>query len=147
VRNSLLQERKKTQMTNKVKGVVDTVVAVRTTTTTIKNDTKVIALDQTNAKELLEKFEANKADKATLEAQYKSLQAEIYALLGYKKVGDKWIGVADEGTIDGVSVVKVGTQTRTNFDKEKFLQENPELLPLVEAFTSESTNTVLKTTR
>ena len=134
-------------MTNKVKGVVDTVVAVRTTTTTIKNDTKVIALDQTNDKERLEKFEANKADKASLEAQYKSLQAEIYALLGYKKVGDKWIGVADEGTIDGVSVVKVGTQTRTNFDKEKFLQENPELLPLVEAFTSESTNTVLKTTR
>ena len=134
-------------MTNKVKGVVDTVVAVRTTTTTIKNDTKIIALDQTNAKELLEKFEANKADKATLEAQYKSLQSEIYALLGYKKVGDKWIGVADEGTIDGVSVVKVGTQTRTNFDKEKFLQENPELLPLVEVFTSESTNTVLKTTR
>lgn len=134
-------------MTNKVKGVVDTVVAVRTTTTTIKNDTKIIALDQTNAKELLEKFEANKADKATLEAQYKSLQSEIYALLGYKKVGDKWIGVANEGTIDGVSVVKVGTQTRTNFDKEKFLQENPELLPLVEAFTSESTNTVLKTTR
>ena len=134
-------------MTNKVKGVVDTVVAVRTTTTTIKNDTKIIALDQTNAKELLEKFEANKADKATLEAQYKSLQSEIYALLGYKKVGDKWIGVANEGTIDGVSVVKVGTQTRTNFDKEKFLQENPELLPLVEALTSESTNTVLKTTR
>ena len=134
-------------MTNKVKGVVDTVVAVRTTTTTIKNDTKIIALDQTNAKELLEKFEANKADKATLEAQYKSLQSEIYALLGYKKVGDKWIGVANEGTIDGVSVVKVGTQTRTNFDKEKFLQENPALLPLVEAFTSESTNTVLKTTR
>jgi hypothetical protein len=95
----------------------------------------------------IEKFEANKADKATLEAQYKSLQAEIYSLLGYKKVGDKWIGVANEGTIDGVSVIKVGTQTRTNFDKEKFLQENPELLPLVEAFSSESTNTVLKTTR
>jgi hypothetical protein len=104
-------------MTNNAKGVVDTVVAIRSTTTTIKNDTKVIALDETNAKELLAKFEANKADKATLEAQYKELQAEIYSLLGYKKVGDKWIGVADEGTIDGVSVIKVGTQTRTNFDK------------------------------
>ena len=56
-------------MTNNVKGVVDTVVAIRTTTTTIKNDTKVIALDETNAKELLAKFESNKADKATLEAQ------------------------------------------------------------------------------
>lgn len=134
-------------MTNKVKGVVDTVVAVRTTTTTIKNDTNIIALDKTNAKELLTKFEANKADKATLEAQYKSLQAEIYSLLGYTKVGDKWIGVAEEGTIDGVSVVKVASQKRTNFNKDEFLQENPALLPLVEAFTSESIYTILKTTR
>lgn len=134
-------------MTNKVKGVVDTVVAVRTTTTTIKNDTNIIALDETNAKELLAKFEANKADKATLEAQYKSLQAEIYSLLGYTKVGDKWIGVAEEGTIDGVSVVKVASQKRTNFNRDEFLQENPALLPLVEAFTSESIYTILKTTR
>lgn len=134
-------------MTNKVKGVVDTVVAVRTTTTTIKNDTNVIVLDETNAKELLTKFEANKADKATLEAQYKSLQAEIYSLLGYTKVGDKWIGVAEEGTIDGVSVVKVASQKRTNFNRDEFLQENPALLPLVEAFTSESIYTILKTTR
>jgi hypothetical protein len=66
---SLTKNERKDTMTNNVKGVVDTVVAIRTTTTTIKNDTKVIALDETNAKELLAKFEANKADKATLEAQ------------------------------------------------------------------------------
>lgn len=129
------------------KGTVSTKVAVRETTTELKAETKVVSLDKTNAKELLEKFEANKVNKATLEAEYKALQAEIYALLGYKKVGDKWIGVVEEGTIEGVSVVKVGTQTRQNFNKEKFLQENPHLLEMVESFTETNTNTVLKTVR
>lgn len=129
------------------KGIVATKVVVREITTELKAETKVVSLDTTNAKELLEKFEANKVNKATLEAEYKSLQAEIYALLGYKKVGDKWIGVAEEGTIEGVSVVKVGTQTRQNFNKEKFLQENPNLLEIVESFTETNTNTVLKTVR
>lgn len=128
-------------------GKVETKVVVRETTTELKAETKIVSLDTTNAKELLEKFEANKVNKATLEAEYKSLQAEIYALLGYKKVGDKWIGVAEEGTLEGVSVVKVGTQTRQNFNKEKFLQENPDLLELVEKFTETNTNTVLKTVR
>lgn len=129
------------------KGTVSTKVAVRETTTELKAETKVVSLDKTNAKELLEKFEANKVNKATLEAEYKALQAEIYALLGYKKVGDKWIGVVEEGTIEGVSVVKVGTQTRQNFNKEKFLQENPHLIEMVESFTETNTNTVLKTVR
>jgi hypothetical protein len=129
------------------KGTVATKVVVRETTTELKAETKVVSLDNTNAKELLEKFEANKVNKATLEAEYKALQAEIYALLGYKKVGEKWIGIAEEGTLEGVSVVKVGTQTRQNFNKEKFLQENPHLLELVESFTEPSTNTVLKTVR
>lgn len=129
------------------KGTVATKVVVRETTTELKAETKVVSLDKTNAKELLEKFEANKVNKATLEAEYKSLQAEIYSLLGYKKVGDKWIGIAEEGTIEGVSVVKVGTQTRQNFNKEKFLQENPHLIEIVESFTETNTNTVLKTVR
>lgn len=129
------------------KGTVATKVVVRETITELKAETKIVSLDTTNAKELLEKFEANKVNKATLEAEYKALQAEIYALLGYKKVGDKWIGVVEEGTIEGVSVVKVGTQTRQNFNKEKFLQENPHLLEIVESFTETNTNTVLKTVR
>jgi len=129
------------------KGTVATKVVVRETTAELKAETKIVSLDNTNAKELLEKFEANKVNKATIEAEYKTLQAELYALLGYKKIGDKWIGVAEEGTIEGVSVVKVGTQTRQNFNKEKFLQENPHLLELVESFTEANTNTVLKTVR
>ena len=129
------------------KGIVTTKVVVRETTTELKAETKIVSLDETNARELLEKFEANKVNKATLEAEYKTLQTEIYALLGYKKVGEKWIGVAEEGTIEGVSVVKVGTQARQNFNKEKFLQENPHLLEIVESFTETNTHTVLKTVR
>lgn len=129
------------------KGIVNTKVVVRETIAELKAETKIVSLDETNARELLEKFEANKVNKATLEAEYKTLQTEIYALLGYKKVGEKWIGVAEEGTIEGVSVVKVGTQARQNFNKEKFLQENPHLLEIVESFTETNTHTVLKTVR
>ena len=129
------------------KNTVTTKVVVRETIAEIKAETKIVSLDETNARDLLEKFEANKVNKATLEAEYKTLQAEIYALLGYKKVGEKWIGIAEEGTIEGVSVVKVGTQARQNFNKEKFLQENPHLLEIVESFTETNTHTVLKTVR
>jgi hypothetical protein len=115
--------------------------------TTINYSTTVVELDDTIASELLAKFEANKENKATLEAEYKTLQEQIYALLGYKKVGTKWIGTAEAGTIAGVEVVKVGTQTRSNFDKEKFLQSHPELLAEFEKFTEQATHTVLKTTR
>lgn len=111
----------------------------------VAHEKAVVVLDDTNAKELIAKFEKNKNDKAVVEAEYKALQAEIYALLGYKKVGDKWIGVAEQGTIEGVAVVKVSTQTRNNFLKEKFLQANPELLELVEKFTEENSFTRLDT--
>lgn len=111
----------------------------------VAHEKAVVVLDDTNARELIAKFEKNKNDKAVVEAEYKALQAEIYALLGYKKVGDKWIGVAEQGTIEGVAVVKVSTQTRNNFQKEKFLQANPELLELVEKFTEENSFTRLDT--
>jgi hypothetical protein len=144
MRNSLLRNTKGHKLS---KNTVTTKVVVRETIAEIKAETKIVSLDETNARDLLEKFEANKVNKATLEAEYKTLQAEIYALLGYKKVGEKWIGIAEEGTIEGVSVVKVGTQARQNFNKEKFLQENPHLLEIVESFTETNTHTVLKTVR
>lgn len=111
----------------------------------IAHDKAVVALDDTNARELISKFEKNKNDKSALEAEYKALQTEIYALLGYKKVGDKWIGVAEQGTIEGVAVVKVSSQSRENFKKDKFLQANPELLELVMSFTEENSFTRLDT--
>ena len=122
-------------------------VLVREVATEIVADTKIVLLDGTNAGDLITRFEANKANKALLEKEYETLQAEIYAHLGYTKLGKKWIGTAEEGTIDGVPVVKVGTQNRVSFDKEAFVQANPSLLAEVEKFSTTSTNTVLKTVR
>lgn len=134
-------------MPTKAKGVERKVakVVVEQREAVVAHEKAVVVLDDTNARELIAKFEKNKNDKAVVEAEYKALQAEIYALLGYKKVGDKWIGVAEQGTIEGVAVVKVSTQTRNNFQKEKFLQANPELLELVEKFTEENSFTRLDT--
>lgn len=122
-------------------------VKVREVTTEIVADTKVVILDDTNAGEVITRYEALKATAALIEKEHAQLQEEIYIMLGYKKLGKKWIGTAEEGTIGGVAVVKVGTQSRTSFDREAFVQANPELLNEVEKFTSASTNTVLKTVR
>lgn len=129
------------------KGVVAVKVNVRESEITITDEVKVVSLDETNAKQLLVEFEANKVAKATLEAEYKALQEKIYTLMGYKKYADKWIGTAQEGTIDGVAVVKVATQTRKTFDTEAFVVANPSLLSLVEDYTVPNTFTVLKTVR
>ena len=122
-------------------------VKVREVTTEIVADTKVVILDDTNAGEIIARYEANKANAALIEKEHAQLQEQIYTMLGYTKLGKKWIGTAQEGTLGGVAVVKVGTQSRTSFDREAFVQANPELLDEVEKFTSASTNTVLKTVR
>lgn len=122
-------------------------VLVREVATEIVADTNIVILDDTAAAELITRFEANKANSALLEKEYAQLQEQIYNLLGYTKLGKKWIGTAEEGTIGGVAVVKVGTQRRTSFDREAFVQANPELLAEVEKFTTASKNTVLKTVR
>jgi len=134
-------------MSTKAKGVERKVakVVVEQREAVVAHEKNVVALDDTNARELIAKFEKNKNDKAVIEAEYKALQAEIYGLLGYKKVGDKWIGIAEQGTIEGVAVVKVSSQSRENFKKDKFLQANPELLELVLSFTEETSFTRLDT--
>lgn len=129
------------------KGQVITKVVIKEVESVINLDIKVIVLDDTNAISLLEKFEANKSNKKVIEEEYEALQADIYALLGYTKFGKKWIGVAEEGTLNGLAVVKVATQNRTNFDRDKFVQANPDLLGLVQSFTENNVNTVLKTVR
>lgn len=129
------------------KGSVAVKVKIRESEITITDEVKVVSLDKTNAVELLIEFEANKVAKATLEAEYEVLKENIYTLLGYKKYADKWIGTAEEGTIGGVAVVKVATQTRTNFDTKAFVVANPELLEKVVEFTTSNIITMLKTVR
>ena len=107
----------------------------------------VVALDGTGADALIAKLQANKDATKALEAEYAELQSSIYSLLGYKKVGNTWVGEAEVGTIAGNEVVKVNTIDRANFDKERLLAEKPEMLPIIEAYTTNKPYKVLKTVR
>ena len=123
-------------------------VITETTATTIETTTKYVALDTvTDIADVLARFEDNKKKTKDLEKEYESLKSDIYTALGYQKIGNKWVGVAEEGTLAGVSIVKVEKQIRNNFNKEDFLMANPELLPEVERFTTPNEVSVLKTVR
>jgi hypothetical protein len=123
-------------------------VITETTATTIETTTKYVALDTvTDIADVLARFEDNKKKTKDLEKEYESLKSDIYTALGYQKIGTKWVGVAEEGTLAGVSIVKVEKQIRNNFNKEDFLMANPELLPEVERFTTPNEVSVLKTVR
>lgn len=97
------------------------------------------------ATKLLKKFSQVKTAQARLDAKHSTLQAEIYALLGYVKIGSSWVGIAKEGTIAGVPVIVIGTQTRESLNKEALLVANPTLLDLFAQHTTEKTNVVMKT--
>jgi hypothetical protein len=98
-----------------------------------------------DAKKLLKKFQAIKTAKSRLEANYEKTQAELYALLGYVKIGSSWVGIAKEGTIAGVPVVVIGTQNRESLDKEELLKANPHLVSLFADYTSTKVSPVMKT--
>ncbi len=118
--------------------IIEKIIEVGTTT---------VALDATNAEDLVAKLQANKDATKALEAEYAELQAGIYSLLGYKKVGTSWVGTAEEGTIAGNAIVKVNTIARDTFDKNALLADKPELLPVIEAYTVNKPYKVLKTVR
>lgn len=123
-------------------------VITETTATTIATTTKYVALDEVAGMvDLLATFEKNKEDSASLKKEYESLKAEIYLALGYQKIGDKWIGTAEQGTLAGTCVVKVEKQARKDFQKEDFLMANPHLLVEFEKFLKPNEVTVLKTVR
>jgi hypothetical protein len=97
------------------------------------------------AKRALEILAAAKRTKALAEKQYEVAQAELYTLLGYTKVGSSWVGIATEGTIAGVPVIVIGTQTRDDFDKEGLLKANPHLVPVFAEHTKDKIVQVMKT--
>lgn len=97
------------------------------------------------AKQALELLASAKRTKALAEKAYEEAQAELYTLLGYKKVGSSWVGIATEGTIAGVPVVVIGTQNREALDKEELLKANPHLVDVFADYTSSKITLVMKT--
>lgn len=113
--------------------------------TTIAVATKEVALDATNAGELIAQLNATKDAIKTAQDKAKALQAEIYPLLGYTLVNGEWIGEAEAGTIAGNVVVKVATINATKFEKDRLLSDKPELAPVFEAYTIPAPYKAMKT--
>jgi hypothetical protein len=98
---------------------------------------KEVALDATNAGDLIAELSAVRD---AIDAQNKKadeLKAEIYKLMGYKLdvVNEEWVGTAEVGTIAGNAVVKVATINNTKFDKKALLTDKPELAEVIKAYT------------
>lgn len=123
-------------MSKKTKAVVEV------STTKVLDSTPAEAK---KAKKALEALANAKKVKAEAEKVYAKAQAELYEMLGYTKVGSSWIGIAQEGTIAGVPVIVIGTQTRDKLDKENLLKANPNLVDVFAEYTTKETSPVMKT--
>lgn len=117
-------------------------VVVEVSTTKALDATPALAKD---AKRALELLAAAKRTKALAEKQYEEAQAELYTLLGYTKIGSSWVGFTTEGTIAGVPVVVIGTQTRESLNKEELLKANPHLVDVFAEHTTDKIVQVMKT--
>lgn len=113
--------------------------------TTIAVATKEVALDATNAGALVAELNATKDAIKTAQDKAKALQAEIYPLLGYKLVNNEWIGEAEVGTIAGSIVVRVATVNATKFERDRLLNDKPELAPVFDAYTIPAPYKAMKT--
>jgi hypothetical protein len=129
----------------KVETEVTTKVVTSVTTTQV-------ALDATNASELLVKLDSVKDTIKTNQDQEKALKAELYALLGYELVKattkddkDEWVGTAEAGTIGGNVVVRVATINATKLDKENLFKTHPQVKGFLETFTIPAPYKALKT--
>jgi len=107
--------------------------------------TTEVALDATNAGELLALLSTTKDTIKANQDKEKALKAELYALLGYELVNDEWVGTAEAGTIGGNVVVRVATINATNFDKKGLIEKHPEMEALIKAFTLPAPYKALKT--
>jgi hypothetical protein len=122
----------------KVETEVTTKVVTSVTTTQV-------ALDATNASELLVKLDSVKDTIKANQDTEKALKAELYALLGYTLVNDEWVGTAEAGTVAGNVVVRVATINATKLDKENLFKTHPTVEALLKDFTIPAPYKALKT--
>jgi len=107
-------------------------VTRKVVTSIVKNE---IALDETNASELLIALTTYRDTADTAKKKADEVKAELFSLMGYELRGGEWVGNAEIGTIAGNAVVKVATINATKFDKEGLIKENPKLGKIIEAYT------------
>ena len=103
-----------------------------------------VALDATNAGELIAELSATRDTIDTNEKKADAIKAKLFELMGYELVNKKWEGEAELGTIGGNVVVKVATINNTKFDKDALLAEKPELEKVLQAYTKPAPYKALK---
>ena len=103
-----------------------------------------VALDATNASDLIADLSAVRDAIDTNTAKAEAIKAKLYELMGYKLVNKKWVGDAELGTIGGNVVVKVATINNTKFDKDALIADKPELEKVLEAYTKPAPYKALK---
>lgn len=106
--------------------------------------THEVALDATNASELIAELSAvrDAIDANTKKAD--ALKANLYELMGYELVNKVWVGTSEIGTISGNTVVKVATINNTKFDRDALLADKPELEKVLQAYTKPAPYKALK---
>lgn len=103
-----------------------------------------IALDATNASELIAELSAVRDAMDANKKKADKIKADLYALMGYKEVNEEWVGDAEFGTIGGNVVVKVATINNTTFDKKSLIADKPELEEVLKAYTKPAPYKALK---
>lgn len=105
-----------------------------------------IALDATNASELIAELSAVRDAIDAQNTKADKIKADLYTLLGYEfdLATEKWVGDAEIGTIAGNAVVKVATINATNFDKKALITDNPELAKVIQDYTKPAPYKALK---
>ena len=103
-----------------------------------------IALDATNASELIAELSAVRDAIDANKKKADKIKADLYALMGYTEVNEEWVGDAEFGTIGGNVVVKVATINNTTFDKKSLIADKPELEEVLKAYTKPAPYKALK---
>lgn len=103
-----------------------------------------VALDATNASELIAELSALRDAIDANETKAEAIKASLYELMGYELVNKKWVGDTELGTIGGNVVVKVATINNTKFDKDALITDKPELEEVLKAYTKPAPYKALK---
>jgi hypothetical protein len=103
-----------------------------------------VALDATNAGELIAELSALRDAIDANETKVEAIKAKLYELMDYQLVNKKWVGDTELGTIGGNVVLKIATINNTKFDKDALIADKPELDEVLKAYTKPAPYKALK---
>ena len=138
----------KTSTTATTKKVAGKTIKTVVDETTVSATSEVISLDKQKkkAEALIAELVRLREAITDLEKEKTEATEAIYALMGWEKVliGDteKWVGVANKGTINGGTRITISNRSRTDVNKKLLEADFPEVFAKTKV---ETTYTVVST--